>query len=88
MPMRSTRTRASSMPSGMPTTSARMKPVRNSCAESRNWLMNSPVSTNCQSCTRVVENGTMKAGLVLRPAISQTAMPMAMLIQNGAWRRR
>jgi hypothetical protein len=35
----------------------------------------------------VVENGTMNAWLVMRPAISQMAMPAAMLSQNGAWRR-
>jgi hypothetical protein len=29
----------------------------------------------------------MKALLVLRPAISQRAMPANMLIQTGAWRR-
>ncbi len=35
----------------------------------------------------VVENGTMKAWLVERPAISQIAMPAKMLSQNGPWRR-
>ena len=35
MPTRSARTRASSMPSGMPTTSASTKPVMNSSAESK-----------------------------------------------------
>ena len=29
----------------------------------------------------------MKAALVERPAISQSAMPAKMLSQNGAWRR-
>ena len=37
--------------------------------------MNSPLATSCQSRTSVSENGTMKAALVLRPAISQRAMP-------------
>ena len=50
--------------------------------------MNSPVATNCQSRTSVSENGTMKAALVKRPAISQRAMPASELIQNGALRRR
>ena len=35
----------------------------------------------------VTVNGTMNAWLVERPAISQMAMPAAMLSQNGAWRR-
>ena len=50
--------------------------------------MNSPLVTSCQSRTSVSENGTMKAALVLRPAISHRAMPAKMLSQNGAWRRR
>ena len=87
MPMRSTRTRASSMPSGAPTASASTKPVRNSSLESSSWLMNSPREISCQSRTRVSDNGTMKAALVLRPAISHSAMPARMLIQSGAWRR-
>ena len=49
--------------------------------------MNSPRETSCQSRTKVSENGTMKAALVLRPAISQRAMPARMLIQIGALRR-
>jgi hypothetical protein len=52
-----------------------------------NWTMNSRLNTSCQSCAMVVENGTMNASLVMRPAISQMAMPAAMLSQNGAWRR-
>src|SRR5450432_2246183 len=75
------------MPNGMPTISASTNPVKNSFADSRNWRMNSPLHTNCQSATTVAENGTMKAWLVLRPAISQAPMPMARLIQTGAWRR-
>ncbi len=52
------------MPSGAPTISASTKPVRNSSAESKNWVMNSPRVTSCQSRTSVSENGTMKAALV------------------------
>ena len=72
----------------MPTTSARMKPLRNSLPESSSCVRNSPPFTSCQSRTTVSENGTIKAALVLRPAISQRVMPAKMLIQNGAWRRR
>ena len=42
MPMRRTRTRASSRPSGAPTISARKKPVRNRSAESSSCLKKSP----------------------------------------------
>ena len=74
------------MPSGMPTISARMKPARNSFVESRSCVK-LPLTTSCQSRTSVSENGTMKALLALRPAISQTAIPANTLIQTGAWRR-
>jgi hypothetical protein len=46
--------------------------------------MKLPLTVSWQRRAIVVENGTMKAGLVLRPAISQTAMPAKMLNQNGA----
>ncbi len=49
--------------------------------------MNSPPAMSCQSRTKVSENGTMKAALVERPAISQRAMPASRLAQNGALRR-
>src|SRR5665213_2581843 len=87
MPMRSRRTRASSMPSGAPTISASTKPVRKSSAESKSWPRNSPRVMSCQSRTSVSENGTMKAALVKRPAISQRATPAKTLSQTGAWRR-
>ena len=45
--------------------------------------MNSPRVINCQSRTSVSENGTMKALLVERPAISQSASPAKMLSQTG-----
>src|SRR5512141_2819767 len=87
MPMRSTRTRANSSPSGAPTTNASRKPVRKSSADSKNWVMNSPRVISCQSRTSVSENGTMKALLVARPAISQSRRPARTLAQTGAWRR-
>ncbi len=49
--------------------------------------MNSPRAINCQSRTSVSENGTMKAALVERPAISHSASPAKTLSQTGAWRR-
>ena len=64
------------------------KPVRKSFAESRNWARNSPPAISCQSRTMVSENGTMKAALVERPAISHNASPAMILSQNGALRRR
>jgi hypothetical protein len=38
---------------------------------------------SCQSRTNVSENGTMKAALVERPAISQIAKPAKTLSQTG-----
>jgi hypothetical protein len=46
--------------------------------------MKLPLTVSCQRRAIVVENGTMKAGLELRPAISQSAMPAKRLNQNGA----
>ena len=43
---------------------------------------------SCHRRSIVRENGTMKAALVERPAISQIAMPAARLSQKGTWRRR
>ncbi len=83
MPMRNTRTRASNKPSGAPTTSASTKPVRKSCVELRNCAMKAPRVIICQSRTSVSENGTMKALLVARPAISQSASPAKTLSQTG-----
>src|SRR6185312_15124821 len=87
MPTRMLRTRASRTPSGAPTIRARKKPVRNSSAESKNCGMNSPLAMSCQSRAIVSENGTMKAALVERPAISQSARPAAILSQKGRLRR-
>ena len=50
--------------------------------------MNSPRAISCQSRTSVSENGTMKAALVERPAISHSDEPAKTLSQTGAWRRR
>src|ERR1051325_2895014 len=87
MPIRSTRTRANSKPTGAPTTSASRKPVRKSSADSNSWLMKLPRVISCHSRTSVSENGTMKARLVERPAISQMARPARTLSSTGLWRR-
>src|SRR5215211_7587616 len=85
-PIRSARTRASSSPAGMPTPKAIMKPVMNSAAESRNCMPSWPDRASSHSRTTVSDSGTMKAGLVLRPTISHSAMPAKRLSQNGPCR--
>src|SRR5262249_28112907 len=45
-----------------------------------------PDRASSHSLTSVSDSGTMKAGLVLRPTISHSAMPAARLSQNGPWR--
>ena len=64
------------MPSGVPTTSAIKKPVKNRVAESASCLKKSPATINCHSLRRVSLNGTMR---VYRSArIRLSALPTAL----------
>src|SRR5579862_9254048 len=80
--------RASKSPTGMPTITAAMKPVKNSKSELSVAATSSPDCVITKRLLSVAESGTRKAGLVLRPTISQSASPPKRLSQTRPCRER